>query len=106
MSYGSRYSCSIALQGPSSSSPSLKVTVPLFTLRGQLMLNEALLKACARSLTFCAHNPFTLLLAASPWQMMSKRDFFHGLEQWTKSSPENEAGKSRGILLMLQGDLR
>lgn len=59
MSYGSRYSCSIALQGPSSGSPSLKVTVPLFTLRGQLMLNEALLKACARSLTFCAHNPFT-----------------------------------------------
>lgn len=48
------------------------------------MLNEALLKACARSFTFCAHTLLLLLPAASPWQMMPKRDFFRGLEQWAK----------------------
>lgn len=47
------------LQGPSLGLPSPKVTVPFFILKGQLMLNEDLLKACARSFTFCAHTPFT-----------------------------------------------
>lgn len=90
-------------------SPTLKVTVSFFTWRGQLMLNEALLRARTKSIAFCAHTPFTALSCCfsmaddSPKGNLSVEG---DQDSGPRSSAETAAGKSRGILLMLQGEVR
>lgn len=69
------------------------------------MLNEALLKACARSFTFCSHTPFTAPSCCFSMADDAQKGFF----PWARTGgqrAENAQGKAEGSLLMLQGDLR
>lgn len=69
-------------------------------------------------LLFVTPHHLQLSPAAVQWQMIPKRESFGGRLSWfcdgdkddedsgPRSSAESAAGKSRGILLMLEGEIR